>query len=283
MNSFLLITNNQKDKDLSVTNKVCDYLIQTKGKKVKSFVPENRDYDISEEHLKDVDCVIVLGGDGTILRVSKKIVSSGLPIVGVNMGHLGYLADVDKENVLSALDILCDGEYTTQDRMMLSGKVIRGDEEICCFDALNDIVITRGGSMQILNFEVSVNGKMLKAYRADGVILATPTGSTAYNLSSGGPIVEPGADMTLLTPIAPHTMLSRSIILNAEDEIEVTILPPHDLTVEQLIEVYFDGIDRLKLEVGDKVVVTKSGMTTKLIRISSASFLETLYEKMKER
>lgn len=282
MKSFLLITNNQKDKDLLVTDSVCNYLIKEKGKQVKTFVPENREYEISEEHLAGVDCVIVLGGDGTILRVAKKIVKNGLPIVGINMGHLGYLADVDKGNVFSALDALCSGEYTTQNRMMLSGKVIRGNQELCCLDALNDIVITRGGSMQILNFEVSVNGKMLKAYRADGVILATPTGSTAYNLSSGGPIVEPGADMTLLTPIAPHTMLSRSIILKAEDEIEVKILPPHDLNVEQLIEVYFDGIERLKLEVGDKVVVTKSEMTTNLIRISSASFLETLYEKMKE-
>lgn len=283
MKSFLLITNNQKDKDMSVTDSVCNYLIKEKGKQVKTFVPVNREYEISKEQLAGVDCVIVLGGDGTILRVAKKIVKSGLPIVGINMGHLGYLADIDKGNVFSALDALCSGEYTTQNRMMLSGRVLRDGKELCCLDALNDIVITRGGSMQILNFEVSVNGKMLKAYRADGVILATPTGSTAYNLSSGGPIVEPGADMTLVTPIAPHTMLSRSIILKAEDEIEVSILPPHDLNVDQLIEVYFDGIERLKLEVGDKVVVTKSEMTTTLIRISSASFLETLYEKMRER
>jgi len=282
MKSFLVITNNQKDKDLSVTRQVCDYLIKEKDKKVTNFVPENRDYEMPDEVLKDVDCVIVLGGDGTILRVAKKIVRSALPIVGVNMGHVGYLADVNKNNVFSALDALCDGEYSTEDRMMLSGKVIRGDEEICCLDALNDIVITRGGSMQMLNLEVSVKGKMLKAYRADGIILATPTGSTAYNLSCGGPIVEPGADMTIITPIAPHTMLSRSIIFNAKDEISVEILPPNDLTVEPMIEVYFDGIERIKLETGDKVVVSRSKMTTTLVRISSARFLETLYEKMKE-
>lgn len=282
MNSFLVITNNQKDKDLSVTSSVCDYLIKEKGKKVKSFVPENRDYEIPAEHLKDVDCIIVLGGDGTILRVAKKIVKNPHPILGVNMGHLGYLADVDKNTVINALDALCNGEYHTEDRMMLSGKVVRGEEEICCLDALNDIVITRGGSMQMLNLEVSVKGKMLKAYRSDGVILATPTGSTAYNLSCGGPIVEPGADMTIITPIAPHTMLSRSIIFNAEDEIAVEILPPHDLTVEPMIEVYFDGIEGIKLEVGDKVVVNRSEITTTLVRISSARFLETLYEKMKE-
>ncbi|MBQ7766979.1 MAG: NAD(+)/NADH kinase [Lachnospiraceae bacterium] len=282
MKSFLVITNNQKDKDLSVTNSVCKYLIENKGKSVKTYVPESREYEIPEDKLQDIDCVIVLGGDGTILRVAKKIVKSRLPIVGVNMGHVGYLADVDKNNVFCAMDALCAGEYTTEQRMMLSGKVLRGEKEICCLDALNDIVITRGGSMQILNLEVSVKGKMLKAYRADGVILATPTGSTAYNLSCGGPIVEPGADMTIITPIAPHTMLSRSIIFNADDEIAVEILPPHDSTVEQLIEVYFDGIERIKLEVGDKVVVNRSEMTTKLNRISSARFLETLYEKMKE-
>lgn len=283
MKSFLLITNNQKDKELSVTERVCDYLVNEKSKQVKTFVPESRDYEIPEKYLKDVDCVIVLGGDGTILRVAKKIVKSRLPILGINMGHLGYLADVDKSNVLCALDALCSGEFTTQDRMMLAGKVMRGTKEICSLDALNDIVITRGGSMQILNLDISVKGKMFKSYRADGVILATPTGSTAYNLSCGGPIVEPCADMTIITPIAPHTMLSRSIIFNAEDEITVEILPPHDSTVEQMIEVYFDGIERIKLEVGDKVVVKRSEMTTTLVRISSASFLETLYEKMKER
>lgn len=282
MKSFLIITNNQKDKDLSVTHSVCEYLLKEKGKQVKSFVPENRDYEIPKEHLDGVDCVIVLGGDGTILRVAKKIVKYSLPIVGVNMGHLGYLADVDKNTVFTALDALCNGEYHTEERMMLSGKVMRGKEEICCLDALNDIVITRSGSMQILNLEVSVKGKMLKAYRADGVILATPTGSTAYNLSCGGPIVEPGADMTIITPIAPHTMLSRSIIFNAEDEIAVEILPPHDATVEPKVEVYFDGIDKFKLEEGDRVVVSRSAQTTTLVRISSARFLETLYEKMKE-
>lgn len=283
MDSFLVITNKQKDKELALTNRVCDYLTQQKGKKVTVFIPESRDYDITKEQMEGADCILVLGGDGTILRVAKKIETCNLPIVGVNMGHLGYLADVEKGNVFSALDSLCSGNYTTENRMMLHGRVIRKDKEICSLDALNDIVITRGGTMQILNFNVCVNGKVLKTYRADGVILATPTGSTAYNLSAGGPIVEPGADMTLVTPIAPHTMLTRSIILKAEDEIEVTILPPYDLQVEQLIEVYFDGIERMKLEVGDKVLVSRSEMTTKLIRISRASFLETLYEKMKER
>lgn len=282
MESFLLVTNHNKDKDLSVTQSICDYLTSQKKKSAKSIVIDNRDYTILPEALQGVDCLLVLGGDGTILRVAKQLVNCSLPIVGINMGHLGYLAEVDKENVYEALDALCNKEYTTENRMMLLGKVKRQNEELCCVNSLNDVIISRAGSPQILNFEVKVNGKVLKKYRADGVILATPTGSTAYNLSAGGPIVEPGADMTLLTPISPHTMLSRSIIFNAEDEIEVTILPPHDSVSHEICEVSFDGSNNLKLKEGDKVIVTKSNMRTTLIRLSSASFLETLYEKMRE-
>lgn len=283
MESFVLITNLQKDQNLVVTNRVCDYLVNVKKKKAKTIVLNKRNEDIPKEALQTADCAIVLGGDGTILRVARQIVSSGLPIVGINMGHLGYLAEVDKDSAFAALDALCDGEYTTQNRMMLSGKGYSKETEICNTAALNDIVISHGGTAQILNFEVLVNGKVLKSYRADGVILSTPTGSTAYNLSAGGPIVEPGADMILVTPIAPHTMLSRSIIFKAEDEIEVRILPPHEPDPNQYAEVLVDGSSMMKLQPGDRVIVTRSSLTTTLIRLSSVSFLETLYEKMKER
>lgn len=282
METFLVVTNQQKDVDLSVTKSICSYLEEVKEKKAEMLVIDNRNYELSPKDLEGVDCLLVLGGDGTILRVAKHLVDSDLPIVGINMGHLGYLAEVDKENVTEALDALCNGEYTTENRMMLSGKVYKEGREVCSSNALNDIIISRGGSPQILNFEVKVNGKVLKKYRADGVILATPTGSTAYNLSAGGPIVEPGADMTLLTPISPHTMLSRSIVFNAEDEIEVTILSAHDAVDLPLCEVSFDGGNQMKLMCGDRVVVTKSSMCTNLIRLSSVSFLETLYEKMRE-
>lgn len=281
MHNFLLIVNAQKDKGLFFTNRVEAYLVQ-KGCYVDVIVLEKREDDILLEKVGNYDCAVVLGGDGTILRVAKRIGNSHIPILGINLGHLGYLAEVEKENFEKTIDSLCNNEFEMEDRMMLNGYVMRGGVKICEEEALNDIVITRGGSLQVLCYEILVNGKTLKNYKADGVILATPTGSTAYNLSAGGPLVEPGADIMLVTPICPHTMLSKSFVLKAQDEVAVNILAPHEADVEQIIEVNFDGSNRVKLMAGDRVVVSKSDKTVTLIRLSQLSFLETLHRKLRE-
>ncbi len=281
MHNFLLIVNAQKDKGLFFTNRVEAYLVE-KGCYVDVIVLEKREDDILLEKVGNYDCAVVLGGDGTILRVAKRIGNSHIPILGINLGHLGYLAEVEKENFEKTIDSLCNNEFEMEDRMMLNGYVMRGGVKICEEEALNDIVITRGGSLQVLCYEILVNGKTLKNYKADGVILATPTGSTAYNLSAGGPLVEPGADIMLVTPICPHTMLSKSFVLKAQDEVAVNILAPHEADVEQIIEVNFDGSNRVKLMAGDRVVVSKSDKTVTLIRLSQLSFLETLHRKLRE-
>lgn len=281
MHNFLLIVNAQKDKGLFFTNRVEAYLVQ-KGCYVDVIVLEKREDDILLEKVGNYDCAVVLGGDGTILRVAKRIGNSHIPILGINLGHLGYLAEVEKENFEKTIDSLCNNAFEMEDRMMLNGYVMRGGVKICEEEALNDIVITRGGSLQVLCYEILVNGKTLKNYKADGVILATPTGSTAYNLSAGGPLVEPGADIMLVTPICPHTMLSKSFVLKAQDEVAVNILAPHEADVEQIIEVNFDGSNRVKLMAGDRVVVSKSDKTVTLIRLSQLSFLETLHRKLRE-
>lgn len=281
MERFLLIVNSQKDIGLTVTNSVNSYL-QKKGCCTEIIVLESREDDILLEKAGNFDCAVVLGGDGTILRVAKRIGNFHIPIIGINMGHLGYLAEVEKEHYEATLDALYDNKFDMDDRMMLSGYVLRDGRKIFESDALNDIVITRGGSLQVLSYELRVNGKFLKNYKADGVILATPTGSTAYNLSAGGPLVEPGADIMLVTPISPHTMMNKSFVLRATDEVEVTILPPHDSDIEQIIEVNFDGSNRMKLQAHDKVVVSKSEKTLTLVRLSQMSFLETLHRKLRE-
>lgn len=281
MVNFLLIVNSHKDIGLHVTNGVEAYL-KRKGCTVDVIVLASREDDVKLEKVGNYDCAVVLGGDGTILRVAKRIGNSHIPMLGINMGHLGYLAEVEKEHYEATLDALCDNVFDMDDRMMLSGYVLRDGERIYESDALNDVVITRGGSLQVLSYELRVNGKFLKNYKADGVILATPTGSTAYNLSAGGPLAEPGADIMLVTPISPHTMMNKSFVLRATDEVEVTILPPHDSDVEQVIEVNFDGSNRVKLQAHDKVVVSKSEKTVTLVRLSQMSFLETLHRKLRE-
>lgn len=281
MERFLLVVNSQKDIGLTVTNRVDAYL-KKRGCFSQIIVLESRDDDVALEKVGNFDCAVVLGGDGTILRVAKRIGNSHIPILGINMGHLGYLAEVEKEHCEAALDALCDNRFDMDDRMMLSGVVFRNEECICEAEALNDIVITRGGSLQVLSYELRVNEMFLKNYKADGVILATPTGSTAYNLSAGGPLAEPGADIMLVTPISPHTMMNKSFVLKASDEVSVTILPPHDADIEQIIEVNFDGSNRVKLQAHDRVVVSKSLKTVTLIRLHQMNFLETLHRKLRE-
>lgn len=281
MKRYLLIVNSKKDVGLIVTHSVESYL-HNKSCLTDVIVLESREDDVLIEKAGNYDCAVVLGGDGTILRVAKRIGNSHIPIIGINMGHLGYLAEVEKEHYEAALDALCNQAFDMDDRMMLSGYVVRDGERIYEAEALNDIVITRGGSLQVLSYELRVNGKFLKNYKADGVILATPTGSTAYSLSAGGPLVEPGADIMLVTPISPHTMMNKSFVLRATDTVEIMILPPHDSDTEQIIEVNFDGSNRVKLQAHDKVVVSKSENTVTLIRLNQMSFLETLHRKLRE-
>lgn len=281
MERFLLVVNSQKDIGLVVTGQVDSYL-QKRGCHSEVFVLESREDDVALEQIGNFDCAVVLGGDGTILRVAKRIGHSHIPILGINMGHLGYLAEVEKEHFEAALDALCENRFDMDDRMMISGSVWRDEECIFEAEALNDIVITRGGSLQVLSYELRVNDKFLKNYKADGVILATPTGSTAYNLSAGGPLAEPGADIMLVTPISPHTMMNKSFVLKASAEVAVTILPPHDADKEQIIEVNFDGSNRVKLQAHDRVVVSKSTKTVTLIRLQQMNFLETLHRKLRE-
>ena len=221
MKHFFLITNKAKDSDGSYTRRIAEYL-QAHGATASCAVNKISDKEIMEIP-ENTECAIVLGGDGTLLKAARDMMDSDIPLLGVNLGTLGYLAEVEISNIESALDKLICGEYKREDRMMLSGAIYQTDgTEIRNF-ALNDIVISRCGSLQILQFDIFVNGKFLNSYSADGMIVATPTGSTGYNMSAGGPIVEPGAKLLLLTPICPHTLNTRSIILSPEDEVTIQI------------------------------------------------------------
>ena len=194
-----------------------------------------------------------------------------------------YLAEVEVASLEEALERLLRGDYTVEERMMLSGSVRRGDgsRETAQLDALNDVTVTRCGPMQVVPLRIWVNGQLLAGYGADGIVIATPTGSTGYNLSAGGPIVEPEAGLILLTPICPHTLNTRSVVLCDRDEVEVEIgrKPSGDV---QEVEVSFDGALLTRLRSGDRVRVKKSERTTSIIRLSEPAFLERLHRKMSE-
>mgnify|MGYP000539104738 FL=1 len=288
MRHFLVYTNRHKDKNLVLTKKICDYLRQ-KGQKAtvkteegdfKERISTDTD-DIPADIPRDVDCMIVLGGDGTVLQAARETKKLHIPIIGVNLGTLGYMTEIEPANLKESLDRLIAGDYEQESRMMLNGKAYLSDGRTEEGWALNDIVITRSGSLQIIQFNIYVNGQFLNDYKADGMIVTTPTGSTGYNLSAGGPLVEPRAKLIVLTPICPHSLNQRSIILSPEDVIEIEIPQGREGRI-QTVEASFDGTHVIPLETGDRIRIVQSEKITEFIQLNQVSFLEVLHKKMSD-
>ena len=274
MEHFVIYTNLHKDSKLTVTNRIRNYLI-AHAKQCVLW-----DGETAEEEMKDADCMIVLGGDGTMLQAARDVQKWNLPLIGVNLGTLGYMTEIELSALEESLDLLMNGQFEVESRMMLSGKVEgrQGTEEDL---ALNDIVISRSGSLQIIKFNILVNGQFLNNYSADGVIITTPTGSTGYNLSAGGPIVEPKARLIMITPICPHTLNQRSIILSPEDVIEIEISEGREGCV-QTVEANFDGNHVVPMHTGERIKIVQSEKTTDIIQLNKVSFLEVLHKKLSE-
>lgn len=278
MRHFLIYTNTRKDQNMAVTARIRDYLT-LRGRKATLWTdaagPEGRARRIPE----DVDCMIVLGGDGTVLQAARETACLSIPIVGVNLGTLGYMTEIEPEGAEEALDRLLAGDFQQESRMMLEGRVFSRDGDEKESWALNDIVISRSGSLRIIKFNIYVNGQFLHDYDADGVIVTTPTGSTGYNLSAGGPLVEPQARLMVVTPICPHTLNQRSIILSAEDVIEIEIPQGREGGI-QTVEANFDGSHAITLQTGDRIRIVRSEKCTEFLRLNQVSFLEVLHRKM---
>ena len=284
MNTFYIITNYQKDPEMNTAHEIQEYL-ESRGKTCYIQQREEEDpqgryrYTDAQRVPDDVECVLVLGGDGTLLQAARDLVDRCVPLLGINMGTLGYLAEIDRKNIFPALDKLIDGEYTVEHRMMLTGTAFHQTRRMLADIALNDIVIGRYGRLRIIDFKIYVNGEYLNRYSADAMVISTPTGSTGYSLSAGGPIVSPEASMLLMTPVAPHTLNTRSIILPDDAKITVEMLPGHSRSGDDA-EVTFDGDTSVRLTCTDKVVIRKAVKKTRLIKINQISFLEVLRTKM---
>jgi len=216
------------------------------------------------------------------LQAARETKKLHIPIIGVNLGTLGYMTEIEPYALDEALDRLIAGDYEQENRMMLNGKVFHKDGRTEEGWALNDIVISRSGSLQIIKFNIYVNGQFLHDYKADGMIVTTPTGSTGYNLSAGGPLVEPKAKLIMLTPICPHALNQRSIILSPEDVIEIEI-PTGREEQPQMVEANFDGSHKVELVTGDKIRIVQSEKITEFIQLNQVSFLEMLHKKMREK
>ena len=284
MDTFYIITNYQKDPEMTVAHEIREYL-ESKGKTCyvqqrEAEDPQGRYRYTDAQHVSDeVECVLVLGGDGTLLQAARDLVDRSIPLLGINMGTLGYLAEIDRKNIFPALDKVIGGEYTVEHRMMLTGTAFHQSRRMLADIALNDIVISRNGRLRVVDFNVYVDGAFLSSYTADGIIISTPTGSTGYNLSVGGPIVAPEASLILLTAIAPHTLNSRPIVLPDFVEITIEIGTNHGTDIDGA-EATFDGDTSVKLSSGDRIVITRSRREALMIKTKNTSFLEILREKM---
>ena len=276
MKHFYIIVNPQKDKELVLTKQMQKYIAEHGG---NCGYQINQEYD-AVEIPKETECILVVGGDGTLLRVARDMAERNIPLIGVNTGHVGYLCELDGKNVMNGLEILMEGNgYSVEERMLLTGYLVNKTGQSGQQVALNDIVIHRSGVLQVADFIISVNGEYLNTYSADGIIIATPTGSTAYNMSAGGPIVDPRAELILITPISPHTLNAKSIVLGADAEITVEVAPRR-IENDEKAEVSFDGEHVGILTVGEKIVVKKAGTRTGILKLSKLSFLERLGKKL---
>ncbi len=279
MRHFLIITNTFKDEDLKITKEIVAYIGEKGGTAkvlLSNFQKDLKSDELIEEVPKNTECILVLGGDGTLIRAATKVKELNVPLIGVNLGTLGYLCELEENTVCSAIDCLMKDDYLAEERMMLTGFK---EEPTEAKAALNDIVIHRSGDLSILSLHVYVNGEFLNTYHADGIIVATPTGSTGYNMSAGGPIVDPKANMILLTPINAHNLNSKSIVLAPDSEIEIEI-GTRRAERDEHASVSFDGDAIAELDVGDRFVIARASSTTKICKLSKKSFLEILRKKM---
>lgn len=276
MNKFLIVANDDKDIDLCLSKKISEYLWKRDGE--AAIVSDtNRDYDglfIKEELIKETEAVIVLGGDGTMLRAAHALGNHNIPIMGINLGTLGFLTEVEKCNVYKALDRLLSNDFSLENRMMIEGRV---KDHI--YHSLNDVVITRAGFSRIIGLSIYVNDQLLDTYEADGVIVATPTGSTGYNLSAGGPIISPKARAIVVTPISPHSLTSKSVVFDSMDKIRIEIAKQRRTQETEAI-VSFDGDNNMELSAGDVVSVSVSSREIQLIKMYDVNFYSVLRDKI---
>ncbi len=237
------------------------------------LISKNLDIEIVND-INMTDIIISIGGDGTFLKASRK--SNEKPIIGINTGTLGYLTEINPQNLNQSLKSLLDGNYHVEERMMLEGELIKENGEVQKIPpALNEIGISKN-ILGVVRFDVLVNEKLINSYTADGILVCTPTGSTAYNLSCSGPIVDPTAKIITLTPIAPHTIINRSIVISDDSIVDIEIT---ELRENTLSYVLYDG-KPIEVVSGDKIRIKKSDKVTKMIKLEDRSFIDTIRENI---
>ena len=229
------------------------------------------------ELLGTVDYMLVMGGDGTMIGAAGGLARNKIPVLGINLGRIGFMTEIEPEMIATALDKLLAGEYKAEKRMMMKARVIKNNEEICTFHALNDIVVSKAAGVRLVGLDLYTDGELVNRYIADGLILATPTGSTGYSISAGGPVVDPDMKLYVATPICAHMLSVRSAVLSADKEI--VIQQDESYGIHEAI-VTADGEVQCELTGGEKVIISRSHYELELIKIGNQSFYDTLIKKL---
>lgn len=285
MKRFCVITNRDKEDSNRKAVYIQEYLEQKGG---KCLILENRrvisegvlHYTEADKIPEETECVLVLGGDGTMIQAAIDLVHSKLPILGINMGTVGFLTEVEPQNLERALDLMLQDKYTIENRIMLreSSVTPTGTSSGKACYALNDVVLSKRGDCRLITIKVYINDELADIYRADGLIISTPTGSTGYNLSAGGPVMVPDTEATVITPICAHSLNKRSLVVSAMDRIVLELGQTKDFQEDEAVLVV-DGRTVRGLSTGDRLEVLVPEDQTRIVKLSGVSF----YKKMRDK
>ncbi len=274
-----IIAKNNIEEPFEITKKLSNWL---KERGVEVYVEKELGKKIRHPNSIDrtdipklVDVILVFGGDGTFLGVAREACKYGTPILGINLGGLGFLTEVTVEELYPMMERIIDGDYEVEDRQMLITSIRRGKKNIGTYEVLNDVVINKGALARIIDLAIYIEDSHVTTYKADGIILATPTGSTAYSLSAGGPIVHPGIPVTIITPICPHTLTNRPLVVSSKMKVEIKVT-----TQEPDTYLTLDGQIGLRLKTGDLIEVKRTDTSVKLIKSPFRDFFSILKTKL---
>ncbi len=268
-----VLPNKEKQKALEAADGICKKIAEWGFSVQLSAIPEN---EAEAQHLKDADYLVVLGGDGSIIQVARATLEYNIPIIGINYGKIGYMAVLKSEGIDGLRDILL-GNHVIQERMMLDVDIIRGDKTVRSFSyALNEAVISNGPIPHLLEFDLYCDGKLAQHIRSDGIIIATPTGSSAYSMSAGGPVMDPGLSCICATPICPHHLNARPVIFGGDSVLEIRNASCRN----NYIYLSVDGKEVFEVSFGDIVRIAKSKHTAMIVAAEDNSFIEVLNSKL---
>lgn len=274
--NFSVIFNCIKDINNIYTN-ILYSAIEHQGGKV--LLKCNSSNEIDEEKIRESDMIITVGGDGTFLKGARKAVKWNIPIVGVNLGSVGFLNEIEKDKIEDSIKLIVTKNYQIEDRMILKSFVYKNNEIVFEDISVNDVVISRGSISRVLHLSTFINEVLVEKIPGDGLIIASPTGSTAYSLSAGGPIVEPDVDMLILTPICPHLLYSKSVVTTGDRVVKVII----DEGIEYNAMVTIDGQIGYSVTGGDVVEIKRATQRLKIVRFNKPNFFQILKQKINNR